>query len=372
MKLKKCCYNLNNIVQKIIKICKTVKEIVIKLYRNIKEVVKSNSKVIKEIMAKTIKNIMSCIKAIYSIIEVLSTLTIFSTLIIFVIGKTRFGNVNDDDLTMHRIQSQIPDNLTISDIRLEDIHGLGNDSIIVLAVDDEEAQIANQILIFDKVDNDILNQFNNLFRYGSNYRLSYSFSLEDPEYYPIYSYSLEIVDMVDLTGDLSKEIIVQFMPYPCGNGAYYQIGIFSYSYDTNTYYLLGTYPEENLYDYSGRNIISTVFHDGSNSQNNYYNKNEKFELEFGSKYTNDFFAKSSNYGTILVRTGRIWGNEGNADPHRFRISLFRPIYNFETNELNWEVLFSKETNEYIEYCTKEYVQDFLKNESRLWEIELNN
>ena len=93
----------------------------------------------------------------------MSTLTIFSALIFFIIGKTKLGNINDDDLTMHRIRSQLPDNLTISDIHLEDIHSLGNDSMIVLAVDDNMSEIANQLLIFDKVDNNILNQVNNPF-----------------------------------------------------------------------------------------------------------------------------------------------------------------------------------------------------------------
>lgn len=64
-------------------------------------------------------------------------MAIFSTFIIFLIGKTELGDVCDDNLTMQRIKNQLPSNLAISDIRIEDIHGLGNDSIIVLAVDDE-------------------------------------------------------------------------------------------------------------------------------------------------------------------------------------------------------------------------------------------
>lgn len=322
-------------------------------------------KTVKNFVAKNKKHLKSFIKTLYSIIDVLSTLTIFSALIFFIIGKTKLGNINDDDLTMHRIRSQLPDNLTISDIHLEDIHSLGNDSMIVLAVDDNMSEIANQLLIFDKVDNNILNQVNNPFGYGSNYKLSYSFSLEDTVANPIYSYSLEIIDIIDLTGDLSKEIIVKFMPYPSGNGAYYQIGIFSYSYETHTYYLLGTYPRQELYDVdciSDSYIISTIFHKGTPLQNNYYDKKEIFELEYGSKYNNDFFVESKNHGTILIRTEQVWGKEGNSDPHKYTITLFEPIYDHQTNELYWNVLFSKESDAYMDYCSQEYVLQFLEKE----------
>lgn len=265
---------------------------------------------------------------------------------------------------MQRIKKQLPDGLEISDIYMEDIHGLGNDTMVVLAVNNDGGKNANQFLIFDKVDNDILNQFNNLLGYGSNYRLSYLFSLESPYDEDVRGYSLEILDTIDLTGDLSKEIIVKFMPYPAGNGAYYQIGIFTYSYEKHTYYLLGTYPEAILYE--ANELISTIFHEEGASDKNYYNQNEVFELEYSSKYNNDFFMETNLEEVVLVRTERIWGDESNADPHRFTVSLFEPVYDSEIDELRWRVLFSEETDEYIEYCTQEYVQKFLKEKNGMY------
>lgn len=321
---------------------------------------------------KTIKNKwIGIFKKSLSIVSFLS-LTIVTGIGIFIIGRIGIGNVSDDDLIMQNIKKQLPENLIISNIYLEDIHGFGNNSIIILAVNNEKSQLANQLLIYDKIDNNILNQFNNLFGYGSNYKLNYKFSLQDSYYDITEGYYLEIVDCVDLTGDLSKEIIVQFMPYPAGNGAYYCIGIFSYSYEKHIYKLIGTYPPSKLYEkMEGINIISTVFHEGEYYQNNYYNKDEQFTLEYGSKYNNDFFAESKIFGTILIRTERIWGDEGNADPHRFIISMFQAVFDSNDEELKWEILFSKETDEYIDYCSKEYVQKFLESESPLWEIILD-
>lgn len=318
-----------------------------------------------------IKNIQPYIQFAYSFISVLSTLAIFSAVVMFLIGKTRLGDACDDDLTMQRIKKKLPDNLTMSKIYMRDIHGLGNDSMIVLAVDNEEdSRMANQLLIFDRIENDILNQFNNLFGYGSNYRLSYKFSLKDLYYETTQGYELEFIDLVELTGDISKEIVVKFMPYPAGNGAYYSIGIFSYSYEKHTYELIGTYPPPGRQEVN--KTISTVFHAADGYQSNYYNNNENklFRLEYGSKYDNDFFAKAEHFATVLIRTARVWGDEGNADPHRFDISMFSPVYDSDVKELKWEVLFSKETDEYVDYCSKEYVQNFLENESWLYKIDI--
>lgn len=294
----------------------------------------------------------------YKFIELLSNLTIFSALVLFLIGKFVVRNICDDDLTMQRIQDQIPDNLSILNIYMEDIHGFGNESIIILASDSDVGnEIANQLLIFDKVDNGILNKINNLYGYGSNYKLSYSFSLEyfDKKWSEL-GYLLEIVDIVDLTDDISKEIVVRFMPMDewgsvAGNGGYYETGIFSYSYDKHTYYLLGTYPSYG----DDRSLKSESY------ERNYYNANEKFCLEQGlSKFYNEYFAKD-NWSVVLVRTELILG-EGEVyyDPHRYTISVFRPMYDTSKDELKWEVCFSKDTDDCIRECSKDFVQNFLK------------
>lgn len=243
--------------------------------------------------------------------------------------------------------------------------------MVVLATDNKGTPVANQLLIFDKIENDILNKANNLFGYGSSYKLSLSFSLDDPNVDPDFSmgYSLKILDTIDLTGDLSKEIIVQFMAQPSGTSGYYQIGIFSYSYDTHTYYLLGTYPSSNLYDVSQMqypNIVSTVFHQGDYRQRNLYNKNELFNLEYGTMDDNSFFI-TNEYSTYLIRTQMIWGpKESHIDAHRHIVSVFQPHFDSITNELEWSVMFSKETDKYISYCSKEFIQEFLQNNGKSW------
>lgn len=56
----------------------------------------------------------------------------------------------------------------------------------------------------------------------------------------------------------------------------------------------------------------------------------------------------------------IWGKESPIDPHRHIISIFDPKYNQEKDEIEWNVIFSKETTEYTHYCIEGFIVDFLK------------
>ena len=89
----------------------------------------------KRIFMGVAEKIKTFLKGIYSVISVFSTLTIFTSLVLFLVGRLGFNNICDDDLIMQQIKNQLPDNLTISDIYIENIHGLENESIIVLASD---------------------------------------------------------------------------------------------------------------------------------------------------------------------------------------------------------------------------------------------
>jgi len=309
------------------------------------------------------------IKKIYALISVISTLTIFSAVFLFMIGQAGLESSCDDDLIMCDVKKQIPDNLAITSITIQDIHGFNNDSLVVLAADDDGGSSANQLLIFDKVDNGILNQIYNFAGYGSNYKLSYMFSLvsEDDEYEP-FGYALELLDVVELTGDTSKELVVMFMAIPPGTSGYYQIGIFSYSFEKHEYYLVGTYPPVSEYELDQEvhywsTPAPTVLHAENANQYNLYDKDERFELEYGTYDDNDFYIESDG-NLLLIRTQMIWGEESHPEPHRHIISVFDPRYNQEKDELEWNVVFSKETTEYTRYCTEDFVINFLKENNR--------
>ena len=262
-------------------------------------------------------------------------------------------------------------------IYMQDIHGFGNESIIVFACSDyikdddgsgQSLTTANQLLIFDKIDNNILNQIYNLYGLGSNYKLSYIFSLVDP--YAVgghsFGYSLDLIDTVELTGDLSKEIVVKFQAEPAGSAGYYKIGIFSYSFEQQCYYMLGTFPPSKKYQRDEDNdwlpgSSSTTFHESEETQTNYYDNSKSFHLESGTEDDIDFFIRT-DYNTYLVRTLMIWDDNGHPGPHRHVVSVFVPVYDPITNELEWTVFFPQETED-EGYPTKEFVMNFLREKT---------
>lgn len=348
------------------------------LYQNDKNHIylKGKIQVLYRKWTKMFSSIVRGIKGLYHIISVISTLSIFTAFLLFAIGKIGLEKSSDDDLIMQSIKKQVPENLEILDISVQDIHGFGNESLIVLATDltfSNEDQLANQMLIFDKVENDVLNRIYNLFGYGSNYKLSYIFSLGDEsEDFSAFGYWMEILDVVELTNDMSKEIVVMFMQIPSGTSGYYQIGIFSYSFEMKKYYLVGTYPPVDGYEleldqnaYYWNIPAPTILRANDLKQYNYYNQNEVFQLEYGTYDDNDFYIENESGDVFLVRTQMIWGDESHVDPHRHIISVFIPRYDKENDELRWNVIFSKETKEYTTYCTKEFVLDFLKENGLL-------
>ncbi|MCI8771342.1 MAG: hypothetical protein HFH73_09370 [Lachnospiraceae bacterium] len=323
-----------------------------------------SKKDMKRCFRKKFKHKMAkCIKNIYSIISVMATLTVFSALLLFLLGRSNLGKVCDDDLIMQRIKNQVPSNLQISDIKMEDIHGFGNESIIVLAVDYKDSEIANQLLIFDKIDNAILNQFNNILGFGSNYKLSYSFSMEGlyDESIADNRYDLKIIDLIDMTGDFSKELVVDIMSYHPGSGLYSMIGIFSYSYKKHAYYLLGTYPKSELYDTDKFfNPVSTDFRKGNPTYRNVYDKNETFNLEYSSKYQYDFFVESWLFGIILVRTRKVLEQVDDPDTWYYILNVFKPLYDSTEDELEWEVLISEKFIEKETFFSEKRIKKYLK------------
>lgn len=327
---------------------------------------------------KTDVRFVSLVRICYVVLSVLSSLTVLTAVILFAIGALGLVKESDDDLIMESIKRQIPEGLSIVSISTHDLHGFGNDSIIVLADDHNDAKvslegaIANQLLIFDKVGNEILNKIYHLFGYGSGYKLSYMFSLKSDNHQEGYlslGYVLNLLDVVELTGDSAKELIVKFEEIPSGTSGYYQIGIFSYSFEQHKYYLLGTYPPAGLYDLGNRPVYSkTVFQDFDDqySYHNVYDESQHFRLEYGSADDNDIFVRADTGTVFLARAQMDWDSGiSHVHPHRFFITLFRPVFDEDTHELYWSVIFSEETTEETTICTGTFIIDFLIEKSHI-------
>lgn len=315
----------------------------------------------------------NAVKKTYAVVSAITTLAVFVLLILLCAGAVG-GGKSSDDLIMREIKGQVSPELRIVSITRQDIHGFGNDSIVVLAaaehqsMEDEDA-ITNQLLVFDRAENDLRNRLRSLFGCGSGFRLAYRFSLAESDGVFGLGYTIRLLDVVELTGDLSGELVVLFRPEPSGTSGIGEVGVFSCSPGDRGYYLLGTLPPAELYDlgesHRGYRPAPTVFKTDGWGEHDRYAPDETFRLENVSTDNNDIFIENDSGTVYLIRTQMIWGdNESHADPHRHVISAFLPQYDAEKDELEWYVTFSKETEAYTTYCTKEFILDFLRENER--------
>lgn len=297
-------------------------------------------------------NIKKFLSRVYSIISIVSTLLIFSGIIVYIYGHIINDNKSDNNLIMNQIREEIGEDVIIT-IDTVDIHGFGNNSIIVATRDDNELAIHpknknaynNNLLIFDSINNEFLQDMNDLFGMKSSYKETFSYRIwsENIQFIPRTEYVLDII------GDSTKEIIVKYDVFGSTYGAN-GTAIFKYSYDEEQYELIGTYPnnqklETNIYDKFGNSIgfsakyIKTVFND--DSKDDFSNEaipcksqEKKFNLNSGSIYSQEYWAVSSTLGKVLVTV--------NIDKYRQQetyINVYLPSYNGK--ELSWSLCYSE-------------------------------
>ena len=322
----------------------------------------------------------SILGQVYKIISVISTLTVTLSLVLFIGGRIVHYNMTDDDLILDGIQNAISDDYSIEEIHRADLHGLGSDSLIVIARKDthiydfydsdidsmRESEPLTQLLFFDEINNSFLQEIYNLFGFGSRYSLRYRFSLADDNIGP--NFYAEVSDIIDLTKDGRPEIIVNFV-WIGGGGSegYYQHGIFSYSIVDRKYHLVGTYPPRDL-DAMGQ-FITTPVVDGNNlfgAVYNYYDQTEKFLLGWNTSRNNAFFWDTGQE-IYLIQTEYIWGeDEAHSSPHAHYLFIYRIIDNwYPSDNITWECCYSGEIPGKRQYCTDEFLVNYIMDNNIL-------
>lgn len=314
------------------------------------------------------------LKTTYQFISIISTFSIMFGLILFFYGRFTLFNKTDDDLIIESIKKGLGD-YSIEQIIRADLHGLGNESIIVVAetgnyIDFPEGtypegvsvQPRSKLLFYDQINNSFLQSVYNLFGYGSQYSLRYSFAVSDSFTTVNTAYKAEIVDVIDLTYDGRPEIIVQFSFFP-GSAGIILHGIFSYSVQAQSYYLIGTLPgfsEENL----GKVIKSDLFSGENLPYSNYFDESLQFDLGLTSLLDVDFFLETANSVYLVRTTHTIEDGESNGDPHTHYIHLYM-AHDYSPGSLYWEYCYTEEISGKREFCTKDFLVDYIEKNDLL-------
>ena len=304
-------------------------------------------------------SIKSGVVFIYNVISVVSTLTILSGLVLFVYGNIKDSNTSDNNLIMEQIKKATKEEDIIS-VNAVDIYGFGNESIIVTASNYEKSNkedYGNKLVILDKMDNEILQKMNDFFGLKSNFKTTHNYSIycEDVCFIPKTRY------VIDISGDKTKEVIVQYMFLGSVDGAN-GTAIFKYSYDDEQYHIIGTYPncekmDLRVYDKGGNlcdgiapKEVETNFSklEDSSWSPVCFDGEKKFTFNNGLYYCKEYWVDCTAWGRVLVIV-----HVDKYDQQTY-INVYYPEDKDEDgNELVWKIIFSEKVKKFSTYYTRD-------------------
>lgn len=278
-------------------------------------------------------------------------------LLLFAYGQFSGDNRSDGDL----LKKQIDENKgegKITSILKEDIHGFGDDSIIVTIGNRQfvSQDIQNRIIIIDTVQNDILRKMNDFLNLKNPYKIRFVYVLNNKirdESVDLHPQIDSIIDIIE-DSDFDKEIIVKYGVFGHKSKAVENINyvaIFRYSYQKTKYELIGTYPfceKLNVRNYkengTGYSIDVQEIHTDFNNISEkgetdllFFDDEKQFSLTkmYNNKYW-DFWVDSKVWGKVLVIA------KLDRDKWIMLVNCFYPVFDENTYELSWNAIYSEE------------------------------
>jgi hypothetical protein len=292
-------------------------------------------------------------KLFYRGIQIITTLFAFTCILFFLYGKFTENNISDNDLIMEQIEREAG-NGKVTSIVVSDIHGFGYNSIIASIADEKfhGYDVNNRLVIMDYINDSFLRTMYDLFKFGSAYKTTFSYSLYDNaggELYP------KVINVMDICGDTCKEIIVKY-------GLHKQettmtninlFAIFQYSYDKDRYELKGTYPKIKKYDLVTESDIGNTHHITRESEDVitdfhiFYDENPPSAVSCHDNYKNNFNLTpyiDSTEMQFWVHGKNIYGDmlvlvDVDRSQSRALINAYMPLTN--QDELEWRVMYSE-------------------------------
>ena len=177
------------------------------------------------------------IKKIYFVISIISTLSVFSWLLFALIGLFVKRDYSDNDILFKQINKYLNEDEMIVSIDRADIHGFGDDSIIVVTDNDWINESDNRVLILEKLTNDFFSKLINPFGIGSEYVLKYEEKNQDD-----WGYYTKLDFVGNISSSYTKDIVLSYN----GKGSTYgykYYKIIGYSDENREYYYVGSYPD---------------------------------------------------------------------------------------------------------------------------------
>lgn len=293
-------------------------------------------------------------KPTFNLIKKIVSSTVLGALTLYAIGFFFGINTTTDDLISRDIKAQIPKEAIILETLSVDLHGYGNNSIVVAIGDKNhgysENPTANEVFIFDAVDSDFLKYLYRPFKIGSSYILKHRIHLD--------KWNSARLEAIDLTGDKVKDLIIYTVSQGASNAS---IETRIISWQDGNYKLVGTFPPLHLSDPSEREDLTAYSSKVHQNQKEYFEKQMRGEEIKLNGFLQSFmprFADLRNNGfyELIVYRPVYEKGEARSDKHYHRIDVFKPY--LRNGALLWRITFSEYTP--LKDNRQKYLDDFLQ------------
>ena len=232
------------------------------------------------------------IKKIYGFTSVISTISIFSVFLCAFIGFFLTETTSDNDILLKQITKQLDKGEKIRAIRAVDIHGYGDDTIIVITDNEEITRSKNRVLILERTIYSEYNAGHHLYYIKKeengqvvSYAAGYLSALGNGEFIVLENSFFS--EELNKTGSTEHDFW-KFMKYERKDGFCYEKSNRKYESASNaaSWYLGEKSSVEMWVDDDGRSLVDDPAYKKILIHSSEANPNEQLEFAFGAPRKN--------------------------------------------------------------------------------------
>lgn len=293
------------------------------------------------------------IKKAYLVITVISTLSVFSVFLYASIGLFYRNTKSDNDIILEQVYNKLEEGEQIEAVKFVDLHGMGDESIVLVTGGSDGRNEMNRVLILEKLTNGFFSKIFNPFGFESEYITKYSYHNDELGWVSVNS-----IDYINhISSNITKDIVISYMYFGTTYGARDYI-IIGYSGEDQSYHIIGTYPPvfkvDGLSSYDEEGKVTGSFYKEVKDKDFY--ESDSYEQQYSDLCVPIWLEDRDGYKTLMVVSTYKQAKE-------CLINLYCP--RLKDGKLVWDIFFSEffDIDSHREISDSEKILDLLSSKS---------
>lgn len=278
---------------------------------------------------KKANRLKMCIRKVYFAISVISTLSVFSVFLYAFIGLFYNTTKSDNDIIIEQVYDKLEGGEKIEAVKFVDLHGLGDESIVLVTGGSDSRSEMNRVLILEKLTNGFFSKIFNPFGFESEYITKFSYYNNELGWVSVND--IEYVDHI--SSNITKDIVISYMYFGTTYGAREYV-IIGYSEEDQSYHIIGTYPPvfkmDGLSTYDDVGKVTSSYYKEVNIKDFY--ESDSFEQQYSNLCVPIWMEDSYGYKTLMVVSTYKQAKE-------CLVNLYCP--RLKDGKLVWDIFFSE-------------------------------